>query len=111
MYVFDKLLTISINQVVFVMEMDCVFCEKDNYFIYIYIYTYAYFNIRLAIASCKSRGPGFRPGPVHVRFAVDSVALGQGFSEYFNFMLSLSFHQSCIHYMHFNNVLIKRIRG
>jgi hypothetical protein len=89
MYFFDKKLTISINQIVFVMEMDCVFCEEDNY---IYIYIHIYFNIRLAIASCKSRGPGFCSGPVHVRFAVESVVLGQGFSEYFDFVLSLSFH-------------------
>jgi hypothetical protein len=34
---------------------------------------------------------GSRPG--HVGFVVDSVALGQAFSEYFGFPCQLSFHR------------------
>jgi hypothetical protein len=34
---------------------------------------------------------GFAPG--HVEFLVDKVALGQVFSDYFDFLCQLSFHQ------------------
>jgi hypothetical protein len=37
------------------------------------------------------RRPGFDTG--HLGFAVDKVALGQAFSEYFVFLCLFSFHQ------------------
>jgi hypothetical protein len=44
--------------------------------------------------------PGLALGLVHVKYVVEKVALGQGFSEFFGFTLSLSFHRcspcSCI---------------
>jgi hypothetical protein len=37
--------------------------------------------------------PGFEPRSGHLRFVVDIVALGQVFSEYFDFPCQFSFHQ------------------
>jgi hypothetical protein len=41
----------------------------------------------------SSRTPGFAPRSVHVGFVVDKATLGQGFSEFFGFPLSISFHR------------------
>ena len=35
--------------------------------------------LRRLVAGLSPRRPGFDPGPVHVRFVVDKVALGQVF--------------------------------
>jgi hypothetical protein len=46
------------------------------------------------VSACLSlRRPGFAPMSVHVGFVVDKVALGQFFSEFFGFPLSVSFHR------------------
>jgi hypothetical protein len=37
------------------------------------------------VAGFQPRLPGFKPGSSHVGFVVDKVALGQVFSEYFDF--------------------------
>jgi hypothetical protein len=41
--------------------------------------------------------PGFVPGSVHVGFVVGKVALGQNFSEFFSFFLSISLHNGSPH--------------
>lgn len=40
-----------------------------------------------------SQRPGFNPRPIHVRFIVDKVALGQVFLRVLRFPLSVPFHQ------------------
>ena len=52
--------------------------------------------LRWSVTSLSLWRPGFSPKPVHVEFAVDRVVLQHAFSEYFNFGLSLSFHQCSI---------------
>ena len=45
---------------------------------------------RRLVAGISPRRPGFDPGPVHVGFMLDKVALGQVFfPEYFGFPLSI----------------------
>jgi hypothetical protein len=48
---------------------------------------------------------GFKPGPVHVEFLQDKVALGQAFSKFFGFLLSVLFHLDSIliYYLGVNN--------
>jgi hypothetical protein len=53
--------------------------------------------LRRLVAGLSPRRPGFDPGPVHVGFVVDKVALGQVFPpKYFGFSLSISFHRCSI---------------
>jgi hypothetical protein len=40
-----------------------------------------------------NRDPRFVPGSLHVGFVVHKVALGQTFSEFVGFFLSISFHE------------------
>jgi hypothetical protein len=47
----------------------------------------------MLVAGFPPRRPGFEPGPGHVGFVVDKVALGQVFSEYFGFSCQFEFHQ------------------
>jgi hypothetical protein len=49
--------------------------------------------LRSLVAGLSPRRPGFAPGSIHVGFVVDKVALGQVFSEFFGFPLSVSFHR------------------
>jgi hypothetical protein len=44
-----------------------------------------------------------RPGSIHVGFVVDKVALGQVFSEFFGFPLSISFHRRSPNSYHLGN--------
>jgi hypothetical protein len=66
--------------------------------------------VRRAMAQAVSRFlspqmPGFKPGPVHVEFLEDKVALGQAFSKFFGFLLSVLFHLDSIliYYLGVNN--------
>jgi hypothetical protein len=45
--------------------------------------------LRSLVAGLSSRRPGFAPWSIHVGFVVDKVALGQVFSEFFGFPLSI----------------------
>jgi hypothetical protein len=45
----------------------------------------------------------FKPGSSHVRFAVDKVAPGQVFSEYFGFPCQSSFHQFLHNHPHLSS--------
>jgi hypothetical protein len=51
------------------------------------------------VAGLSPLGPGFIPGPVHVGFILDKVALGHVYSEDCGFPLSVSFHQ-CSLFIH-----------
>jgi hypothetical protein len=48
---------------------------------------------RRLVAGFPPRRPGFEPRSGHVGFVVDKVALGQVFSEYFDFPCQCSFHR------------------
>jgi putative component of membrane protein insertase Oxa1/YidC/SpoIIIJ protein YidD len=48
--------------------------------------------LRRLVAGLPLRRPGFDPGSLHVRFAVDKVALGQVFLRVVGFSLLISFH-------------------
>jgi hypothetical protein len=50
-------------------------------------------QLKRLVAGFLPRRPGFEPGPGHVGFVVDKVALGQVFSEYLGFPCQSSFHQ------------------
>jgi hypothetical protein len=39
---------------------------------------------------------GFNPRLVNMRFVMDEVAIGEDFSEYLDFPMSISFHQRSI---------------
>jgi hypothetical protein len=47
-------------------------------------------------AGLSPQTPMFNPRPICLAFLVDKVALGQDFSEYFGFPLSVSFYQHSI---------------
>jgi hypothetical protein len=55
--------------------------------------------LRRLYAGFPPRRPGVEPRPGHVGFVVDKVALGQVFSEYFDFSCQFSFH-SLLHTHH-----------
>jgi hypothetical protein len=55
---------------------------------------------RLLVAGFPPRRPGFEPGSGQVGFVVDTVALGQDFSEYFGFPCQSSLHQILHHHNH-----------
>jgi hypothetical protein len=59
--------------------------------------------LRRLAAGLPPRRPGFDPGSVNVEFVVDKVALGQVFTEYFGFPLSISFHRFSITRKRTNN--------
>jgi hypothetical protein len=58
---------------------------------------------RLLVAGLSPRRPGFAPVSIHVGFVVDKVALGQVFSEFFGFPLSISFHRGYPNSYHLGN--------
>jgi len=47
----------------------------------------------------------------HVRFVVDKVSRGRDFSEYFGFLLSVSFHQCSIIIIIFRTILSRKTNG
>ena len=53
--------------------------------------------------------PGFDPRPVHVRFVVDKVALGQAFLRVLRF-IHVRIIPQLIHAHLFNNTLIRKTR-
>jgi hypothetical protein len=53
--------------------------------------------LRQLIAGLSLSRPKFDPRPVHVRFVVGKVALGQVFLQVYGFPLSVSFHHCSIH--------------
>jgi hypothetical protein len=53
------------------------------------------------IAGLSKRRRGFAPGPIHVGFVVDEVAVGQVFSEFFDFPLSV-YHSTVALHTHIN---------
>jgi hypothetical protein len=63
-----------------------------------------------AMVQATSRRPGFDPVSLHVEFVVDIMALGQVFSEYFGFPLSISFHRRSIK-MEKRKILISSSQG
>ena len=65
----------------------------------------------LLLLSLQKRMPGFIPRPVLVRYVVDKVALGQIFSEYFGFPLSVPFNQCFILIFMYMLLLRERQRG
>jgi hypothetical protein len=53
--------------------------------------------LRRLVTGLPPRRSGFAPGSVHVGFVGDKVAMGQVFSQFFGFSLSVSsFHQGFI---------------
>jgi hypothetical protein len=56
-------------------------------------------ELKRLVAGFPPRLPGFKPGSSHVGFVVDKVALGQVFSEYFDFPCQ-SFLQIFHHHNH-----------
>jgi hypothetical protein len=52
--------------------------------------------LRRLVAGLSPQRPGFAPRSIRVGFMVDKVALGTVFfSEFFGFLLSVSFHRRC----------------
>jgi hypothetical protein len=68
-----------LSKLVFIAEMDCVFCEVRAGVMYV-----VWKNGRL-VTSLLSRRHGCRPRSFHVRFVVDRVALGQVFIHVLRF--------------------------
>jgi hypothetical protein len=52
--------------------------------------------LRRLVAGFPPRRPGFETGSFHVGFVVDKMVLGQVFSKYFGFPLSISFYRCSI---------------
>jgi hypothetical protein len=48
--------------------------------------------LKLLVAGYSQRRPGFVTGSFYMGFAVDKLALGRFFSEFFGLPLSVSFH-------------------
>jgi len=55
--------------------------------------------MRRLVASLFTTEGLFNMRPIHVGFVVDKVGMGQVISEYFGFLLSISFHQ-CLTFIH-----------
>jgi hypothetical protein len=49
--------------------------------------------LRRLVTGLSPRRPGFARGSVHVGYVADKFALGQVFSELFDYPLSISFHR------------------
>jgi len=87
----------SINWLVFVTEIDCVYCTIRTECLTI-IYVTFYLEMlrpwhRRLIAGLSPRRPRFDDRSIHVRCVIDKVALGRGFLRVFLFLLSVSFHE------------------
>jgi hypothetical protein len=59
--------------------------------------------LRSLVASLSPRRPRFAPGSIHEEFMVYKMALGQVFSEFFDFLLSISFHRRSPNSYHLGN--------
>jgi hypothetical protein len=57
--------------------------------------TFAVVWLRRLAAGLSPRRPGFAPGPVHVGFVVEKVALRQFVLRILQVLLSVSFHRGC----------------
>jgi hypothetical protein len=78
---------------VFVLWMSLVLAILEES---LYFRLWAVSWLRRLAAGLSLWRSGFVPGSVHVGFMVDNVALGQVFSLFFTFPLSLSFRRGCI---------------
>ena len=68
-------------------------------------------RLRRLDASLSQRTPGFDPVPVHVKFVVDNVALGQVFLRVVPFSFASIFPLMLQTRLHFNLTLVRRTSG
>jgi hypothetical protein len=59
--------------------------------------------LKRLVAGFPPRRPVFKPGSSHVGYVVEKVALGQVFSEYFDFLCTSSFHQFLHNHHHLSS--------
>jgi hypothetical protein len=77
--------------VAFQLSAFLIWCLYFYKFIYLFIYGLAI--AKLLVAGFPPRLPGFEPWTRHVGYVVDKVALGQVFSDYFDFPCQFLFHR------------------
>jgi hypothetical protein len=65
-------------------------------------------RLRRRVAGLSRRGPGFDPGSIHVRFLVDKVVLGPGFSPCTSVSHSTYHSANAPHFFYLHTTLLRR---